>query len=216
MSIASHELKTPITSVKASLQVLQRMAAKNEALVETVPFVEKAARQVNKLTDIIHELLDVTRVQAGKLELHQTEFNLIELVEECVEQCQAEDGNQKIKIEGEKTVMVNADRNRVEQVISNLLTNAIKYSPSHKQISISIERRDNSLVKISVKDQGIGIPADKIENVFDRFYRVENNSPHLSGLGLGLYISSEIIKRHGREIGVESTPEKGSVFWFTL
>jgi len=216
MSIASHELKTPITSVKASLQVLQRMAAKDEALQKTLPFVDKAARQVNKLTDIIHELLDVTRIQAGKIELHQTAFDLVELVKECVEQCKREDGDQNIEINSNETTIVHADRNRIEQVITNLLTNAIKYSPGDEQITVTIERLDNSLVKVSVKDKGIGIPADKIDNIFDRFYRVENNSPHLSGLGLGLYISSEIIKRHGREIGVESSPGKGSDFWFTL
>jgi len=216
MSIASHELKTPITSVKASLQILQRMAAKDDALQQTLPFVDKAARQVNKLTDIIHELLDVTRIQAGKLELHQTEFSMAELVKECVEQCKFEDGGQKIEVEGDETIMVHADRNRIEQVITNLLTNALKYSQNDEQITVSFQRLDNSLVRVSVKDKGIGIPKDKIENIFDRFYRVENNSPHLLGLGLGLYISSEIIKRHGREIGVESTPGTGSDFWFTI
>lgn len=216
MSIASHELKTPITSVKASLQLLQRMAAKDDALQQTVPFVDKASRQVDKLTDIIHDLLDVTRIQAGKLELHQTEFNLADLVKECVEQCEPVGSNQKIIITCDGKMMVTADRNRIEQVIINLLTNALKYSPKEGEITISIEQQDNSMVKVSVKDNGIGIPADKIENIFDRFYRVENNSPHLSGLGLGLYISSEIIKRHGREIGVESSPGQGSVFWFTL
>ncbi|MBB3054812.1 sensor histidine kinase [Mucilaginibacter gotjawali] len=216
MSIASHELKTPITSVKASLQLLQRMAAKDEALQQTLPFVNKAAKQVDKLTDIIHDLLDVTRIQAGKLELNRTEFNLADLVKECVEQCEPERYDKKIKITGDEQILVNADRNRIEQVIINLLTNALKYSPKDDKITISIERQDNSLVKVSVKDNGIGIPGDKIENIFDRFYRVENNSPHLSGLGLGLYISSEIIKRHGREIGVESAPGKGSDFWFTL
>jgi two-component system, chemotaxis family, sensor kinase Cph1 len=216
MSIASHELKTPITSVKASLQILQRMAYKSEALQPVAPFVNKAARQVNKLTDIIHELLDVTRIQAGKLELHKTDFNLLELVKESVDQCEMDGKKHKIQIEGDKKLQVCADRNRLDQVVCNLLTNAIKYSPANFLIKVRFGKQENGTIKMSVADSGIGIPADKIENIFDRFYRVENTSQYYSGIGLGLFISSEIIKRHGGEIGVESEQGKGSTFWFAI
>jgi chemotaxis family two-component system sensor kinase Cph1 len=216
MSIASHELKTPITSVKASLQILQRMAEKNENLQPAAPFVDKAARQVNKLTAIIHELLDVTRIQAGKLELDKTDFNLGELILECVDQCKLDDKEHVFQIDGDKNLLIYADRNRIDQVLCNLLTNAIKYSPGAGLIIVAFEKLENGLVKVSVTDNGIGIPEDKTADIFDRFYRVENRPQYYSGIGLGLFISSEIIKRHGGEIGVESILGKGSTFWFTV
>jgi chemotaxis family two-component system sensor kinase Cph1 len=215
MSIASHELKTPITSLKASLQVVERMIYKDDALLPVVPFVGKAVKQVNKLTDIVHELMDVTRIQAGKLELIKTDFNLMEMVKESIEECQV--GNKHdVHIEGDPKLIMHADRNRIEQVLCNFLTNAFKYSPENVPVLISFERRNSSLVNVEVTDYGIGISEDKIENIFDRFYRVESSSHYFSGIGLGLYISSEIIKRHNGEIGVESTYGKGSTFWFTV
>lgn len=216
MSIASHELKTPITSLKASLQVVERMANKNEVLEPVVPFVQKATKQVNKLTEIIHDLLDVTRMQAGKLELNKTDFNLTEIIKECADQCQIEDCLHKIQIDANPVLMVYADKNRLDQVINNFLTNAIKYSPNSSLVSIKAEKLENSKVKVSVTDYGIGIPDDKVENIFDRFYRVENTSKNYSGIGLGLYISSEIIKRHHGQIGVESIFGQGSTFWFII
>lgn len=216
MSIASHELKTPITSVKASLQLLQRMADKNDALAQVSPFVDKAAKQVNKLTGIINDLLDVTRIQAGRLELTTTDFNLNAMINECVEYCQVEDNKHIVKVEGDPALMVHADRNRLDQVLCNLLTNAFKYSPKNEQVTITFNTTDDEHVKISVNDNGIGIPADKLENIFDRFYRVENTSQYFPGVGLGLYISSEIVKQHKGQIGVDSVFGKGSTFWFTV
>ena len=216
MSIASHELKTPITSLKASLQVVERMVDKNEVLEPVIPFVQKASKQVNKLTEIIHDLLDVTRMQAGKLELIKTDFNLTEIIKECADQYQSEDNRHKIQIDADPVLMVHADRNRLDQVINNFLTNAIKYSPEGELVSIGAEKLENGAVKVHVTDYGIGIPDDKLENIFDRFYRVENTSKNYSGIGLGLYISSEIIKRHNGQIGVNSTLGEGSTFWFTV
>jgi len=216
MSIASHELKTPITSLKASLQVVERMVDKNEVLEPVIPFVQKASKQVNKLTEIIHDLLDVTRMQAGKLELAKTDFNLTEVIKECADQCQSEDNRHKIQIDADPVLIVHADRNRLDQVINNFLTNAIKYSPEGELVSIKAEKLENGAVKVHVTDYGIGIPDDKLENIFDRFYRVENTSKNYSGIGLGLYISSEIIKRHNGQIGVNSTLGEGSTFWFTV
>ena len=216
MSIASHELKTPITSLKASLQLVERMVEKDDTLEPIAPFVQKASKQVNKLTDIIHDLLDVTRIQAGKLELNKTDFNLTDVIKECADQCQAEDNGHHIKIDADRVLMVYADRNRLDQVINNFLINAIKYSPEHNLVNIRAEKLQNGAVKVSVTDFGIGIADDKIENIFDRFYRVENTSKNYSGIGLGLYISSEIIKRHDGQIGVESALDKGSTFWFTI
>lgn len=216
MSIASHELKTPITSVKAFLQVLQRLAVNNETLKPVSPFVDKAANQVSKVTGIINDLLDVTKIQAGKLELLKTDFLLIDLVKECAEHCLIDNSKYNISITGDENITVYADRNRIDQVICNLLTNAIKYSPAHHEVVIAFEKPDKGQVKITVTDQGIGIPEDKINEVFDRFFRVENTSQSFSGLGLGLYISSEIIEKHEGRIGASSTIGKGSAFWFTI
>jgi two-component system, chemotaxis family, sensor kinase Cph1 len=216
MSIASHELKTPITSLKASLEVVERMANKNDLLEPVVPFVQKASKQVNKLTEIIHDLLDVTRMQAGKLELNKTDFNLTEVLKECADQCRVENSIHEIQIDADPILIVHADKNRLDQVINNFLTNAIKYSPDKELVKIKAEKFENGTVKVSVTDYGIGIPDDKIENIFDRFYRVENTSKNYSGIGLGLYISSEIIKRHDGQIGVESVLDQGSTFWFII
>ncbi|HEY4327436.1 MAG TPA: HAMP domain-containing sensor histidine kinase [Mucilaginibacter sp.] len=216
MSIASHELKTPITSVKASLQLLQRMAEKNDTFETAAPFVNKAAKQVNKLTAIVNDLLDVTRIQAGRLELVKTEFNISELINETVEHCQTEENKHQVEVIGDPGLLVTADRKRIEQVLANFVTNAFKFSPEYERVTVSFGKNDTGLIKVSVIDKGIGIAADKIENIFDRFYRVENTSQSFSGIGLGLYISSEIIKRHHREIGVDSIVGEGSTFWFTV
>lgn len=216
MSIASHELKTPITSVKASLQVVKRLVKANEALLPVSPFVEKAANQVDKLTGIINDLLDITKIQAGKLELVRTKFVLNDLITECIESCLLENSTYRIVVNADEEFTINADRNRIEQVICNLLTNAIKYSPINTKVLVTVEQLKNQVVKVMVTDYGIGIPEDKIEEVFDRFFRVEHTSQNFSGLGLGLYISSEIIKKHQGEIGVFSTLGEGSTFWFTI
>jgi chemotaxis family two-component system sensor kinase Cph1 len=214
MSIASHELKTPITSLKASLQFVERMVEKDEVLYSVAPFVEKAVKQVNKLTDIVDELMDVTRIHAGRLELSKTDFNVMDMIEECQEQCIA-DNKHSIYIYGNPNLVIHADRKRLEQVVSNLLTNALKYSLENGDIFIRFEKIDNK-IKVAVTDNGIGIPEDKLTDIFDRFYRVENTSKSFSGIGLGLYISSEIIKRHQGQIGVESTLGEGSTFWFVI
>jgi chemotaxis family two-component system sensor kinase Cph1 len=216
MSIASHELKTPLTSVKASLQLLEKTVGKNKDLASITPFVSKAVKQTNKLNELITDLLDVTRIQAGKLELFKIDFNLAEMVRECVDQFQFPEDTHRITINGDPSLTINGDLKRIDQVLSNFLSNAIKYSAANTTIDISFEKLDNNLVKVSVTDHGIGIPGDKIENIFDRFYRVEHASQNFSGVGLGLYISSEIIKRHNGEIGVNSIFGKGSTFWFTV
>lgn len=216
MSIASHELKTPITSMKASLQILEKMVKTDKALEQASPFVETASRQVNKLTGIIQELLDVTKIQAGKLELNRTDFNLLTMVKECVEECQFAAGKHIVLINGDAAITINADRNRLDQVLCNLLINAFKYSADKKEVTISFEKLNDDQVKVAVTDQGIGIPTDKTANIFDRFYRVESTSQNYSGIGLGLYISAEIVKRHEGQIGVESKSGEGSTFWFII
>lgn len=216
MSIASHELKTPITTVKASLQVLERMVSQNDNLNGIAPFVQRSSKQINKLTSLIDELLDVTRIQAGRLELKRSEFNLMEMVVECVDQCRLADGKHSVDIRGDESLMLLADHDRIEQVLSNFLTKAFKYSPAGSPVELHFERLDDGRISLSVTDQGIGIPEDNINHVFDRFFRAENTSHNYSGIGLGLYISSQIIKGHNGEIGVRNNPSKGVTFWFAI
>lgn len=214
MSIASHELKTPITSIKGYLQFALRMA-QQERFEQISGFIDKATRQIGKLTNLVDDLLDVTRIQAGKMIFTFSEFNLNEVINDSIDGLQGSLGNHTITTHIEKDLTVYGDKNRLEQVISNFLSNGLKYSPHGKEIVIKAKCRGN-ILKVSVKDFGIGIPKDKAAFIFDRFFRVEESSHLFSGLGLGLYISAEIIKRHNGKIGVDSEENKGSEFWFEI
>jgi two-component system CheB/CheR fusion protein len=134
---------------------------------------------------------------------------------DVIEQHQQSQSGHRIVLEGKTGIILNADNNRIEQVVNNFLSNAIKYSPGADKIIVKVERKKNT-IKLSVKDFGIGIPEDQISHVFDRFYRVEESGRNFQGLGLGLYISAEIIRRHNGKIGVERNEGEGSTFWFTL
>lgn len=216
MSIASHELKTPITSLKGSLQIIQRLAGKNTEVKKIYSFIDKASKQTSRLTTLVDDLLDVTRIQQGKMMFNYTRFDAAEAIAECVEEAQASITSHKIEILGNPVVEIYADRPRLEQVISNFLSNAIKYSPDANRVEVSAEVTDNGMLRVSVRDFGIGIPQDKRNHVFDRFFRVQESSHKFSGLGLGLYISAEIVYRHDGKIGVESTENEGSTFWFCI
>ncbi len=213
MSIASHELKTPITSIKGYMQFAMKMA-RDKKFDNIFAFIDKADRQVGKLTRLVDDLLDVTKIQAGKMTFSFSEFMVSEVVNEAIDGIQGNLGDQRVICEVEN-IAIYADKNRIEQVISNFLSNAIKYSPKGKEIYIKA-KADGKTLKLSVKDQGIGIPEDKSEFIFDRFFRVEESSSNFSGLGLGLYISSQIIHRHGGKIGVDSEINHGSEFWFEI
>ncbi|HEY4327153.1 MAG TPA: CheR family methyltransferase [Mucilaginibacter sp.] len=215
ISIASHELKTPITSLRAALQMVERTASQNPEMKTALNFVQKAIKQVDKLVELVKDLLDVTKLQTGRLELKKTRFKLNELITECCEEIQNNAPDHKIILEGDANFEINADRSRLEQVIINLLSNAVKYSPNGKKVIISISKSDDNL-KIAITDFGIGIPNEKLPFIFDRFYRVDENTQRYSGLGLGLFISSQIIKQHNSRINIESEVGKGSTFWFAL
>ena len=215
MSIASHELKTPVTSLKGSLQILERMTAKIDLKEPIINFIGKAAKQTEKLTVLLNDLLDVTKIQEGKMLLNYSRFDALAMVRDSVEEVRAQSDAHELIYECEGSIIINADRARLEQVINNFLTNAIKYSPNADKIIINCLQAGNNF-KVSVQDFGIGIPQSKVDFLFDRFYRVQESSSHFSGLGLGLYISAEIVKRHDGEIGLESKPEEGTTFWFTV
>src|SRR5690554_5711946 len=213
MSIASHELKTPITSIKGFLQLASRVAQKtgHENLVS---FLSKANRQVGNLTSLVDDLLDVTKIQAGKMQFNNVMFNMKDLIVECVEDIQNTE-DYSITIPHLDDVEVYGDQRRIEQVINNFLSNAIKYSPDIRKAEVFTEIIDNE-IKVTVKDFGIGIAADKVDLVFNRFIRVHDSSRMFSGLGLGLYISAEIIYRHHGTVGVDSVVDEGSSFWFKI
>jgi two-component system CheB/CheR fusion protein len=215
ISIASHELKTPITTLKAILQILERSVSQKEELKPVYNFVQKANKQVVKLTELVINLLDVTKIQSGNLELNKENFSIVKLIEECCEQTPEKPANCEIEVNGPGSLMVYADRNRIEQVIINLVNNAIKYSPGDNTVSITVTKVAKA-VKVAISDHGIGIAKEKLSLLFDRYFRVEESSKSYAGLGLGLYISSNIVRRHGGEIGVESELGKGSTFWFII
>jgi signal transduction histidine kinase len=214
ISVASHELKTPITSISASMQILQKFT-KTENLPDKVSlFINKASNNLNKLVHLLDDLLNVTKIQQGQLALNKTSFNLTELIKDCCEHIHT-GGTHEFIITGPDFLLVDADYRRIDQVMVNLINNAIKYSPQAKRIEILITSDENNAI-VSVRDFGIGINPDKLPHLFDRYYRVDALGHQFSGLGLGLYISSEIINRHGGKISADSTLGDGSTFWFTL
>lgn len=213
ISIASHELKTPITSLKASLQLMDKM--KDDPSKTMMPkLILQSRKSIQRVSTLIEDLLNVSRLQQTQINLNKTDFILSQLLSACANPI-AILGKQKVNITGDVEIQICADEHRIDQVVTNLVNNAVKYAPDSECITLHIEQRRN-MVKVSVIDKGPGIPQDKIPHLFNRYYRVESSSYHISGLGLGLYISAEIIKQHGGEIGANSEPGQGSTFWFTL
>ncbi len=213
ISIASHELRTPVTSLKAALQLLSRL--KDTTANPMVPkLVNQANRSLDKLGVLIEDLLNTSRMNAGQLHLNKKEFNVAEVIEDCCYEIRMA-GEYHLYTVGDADINVVADASRVDQVLTNFINNAIKYAPLSKDIIVRVEHQKN-FVKISVEDDGPGISPEKLPHLFNRYYRVDDSGNQYSGLGLGLYISSEIIKRHNGEIGVDSRPGFGSKFWFTL
>ena len=173
-------------------------------------------KQVDRLTTLITNLLDFTRIQGEKLKLREENYNINELVSEVVEEMQRTTKIHKIVTKLDRSVQMWGDRYRTGQVLTNLLSNAIKYSPHAKKIIVSTKLEKNS-IRVCVQDFGLGIKKELLDRVFERFFRIsESKLNTFPGLGLGLYIADEIIKRQGGTINVESADGKGSTFCFTL
>jgi len=215
LGIASHELKTPLTSLKLYSQFLEKnLRTQNDDKNADVAL--KMDEQVNKLTNLVNELLDVTKIQNGKILLNTVDFDFDDLVNEVVEEQQMSTRH-RIYMDKGNIGNIQGDRNRISQVMSNLISNAIKYSPDADKIMITTKVTDKNNVLFCVKDYGIGIPEAKKDKVFEQYYRVSGSKEHtFPGLGLGLYISSEIIKRSGGRIFVNSVEGKGSEFCFEI
>lgn len=215
IGIASHELKTPVTSIKAYTQILERMLLKKGANQEA-GMISKMDAQINRLTNLIGDLLDVTKINSGKLQFNDRDFDFNELVRETVEDLQRTTEQHKLVMNLEDIGIVYADKERLGQVMTNLISNAIKYAPGTDQIIIQSKLSDDE-VTFCVEDFGMGIAEDKLKHVFEQFYRVSGEMQHtFPGLGLGLYISAEIIKREHGRIWVNSIEGKGSKFCFAL
>jgi PAS domain S-box-containing protein len=215
LGIASHELKTPVTSIKAYAQVLGAMLS-NEGEEKKAQMVMKMDAQLNRLTNLIGDLLDVTKINSGRILFNKVWFDFNKAVEECVQDLQHTTNKHILVMDFKETGKVYSDKERIGQVMTNLISNAVKYSPHSNRIIISTEREGN-MVTVCVEDFGIGIPDDKKEKVFEQFYRVSGSKQHtFPGLGLGLYISNEIIRREGGRMWVNSTEGKGSTFCFSL
>jgi signal transduction histidine kinase len=172
--------------------------------------------QIDLLTGLINELLDVTKIQKGQMQLNESVFDFDKLVDEVVEEQQMTSRHKLFVSKSGKVGEVFADRHRISQVMSNLISNAIKYSPDAEEVHISTSVYGNQ-AQFNVRDFGIGIPEDKQSRVFEQYYRISGSKDYtFSGLGLGLYISSEIIKRTGGEIFVSSAEGEGSDFCFRI
>ncbi|MCW3120001.1 MAG: domain S-box protein, partial [Chitinophagaceae bacterium] len=213
IGLASHELKTPLTSINAYLQFLQRNLANDE---KNKQLTDKALQQVGKLSSLISDLLDVSKIESGKLPLLFRTFDMVELLKEVVEMIQYGNFTHKIKINFKLDQLpVFADKQRIEQVMINLISNAVKYSPNADRIVMSISETETEAI-VSIQDFGIGIKQHQQADIFSRFYRVEELAPYISGLGIGLYISEDIISRHNGVLSVESKYGIGSTFSFKI
>ena len=220
LSIASHELKTPITAMSGFLQVALRRVRRlgdgeaaapvADGLRAITEQLEVVYRQTGKLARLVDELLDVSRIQSGRIEFRYADVDLSELANEVATRMQLTTTAHAIAVRRDSENVVTADRDHLEQVLNNLITNAIKYSPTGGSITIDV-RPDNDGVRLSVTDQGIGIPEKELDAIFGLFYRSPDRAARdAAGMGLGLYISREIVVRHGGRIWAESGGVKGS------
>jgi len=213
--MASHELKTPVTSMKIYANVMERKID-TFSKTELHQYVKKIDEQTNKLTSLIANLLDISRIQTGKMRIDKEPFDLNSVINDTVEAIQETTRKHKIIVKGNVKKLIYGDKYRIYQVIVNLLTNAIKYSPNGGNIIIT-KRDAVKNIEVCISDQGIGIEKIHQVKIFDRLYQVSDpNEITFPGLGIGLYITADIIKRHKGKIWVKSTKGKGSSFFFTL
>ncbi len=215
IGIASHELRNPLTTLKLQATLLRRHLDRQN-LPEAGQALDKMENQINTITRLVEELLDVSKIQAGRLEYLQEPVDLDALLREIAETMEQTNPQHHIRIHGSLPTLLSGDRDRLGQVFINLLSNAIKYSPNADTVELDLSS-SSQVATIRVRDYGPGIPREQREKIFERFYRV--NTPQqrsTRGLGMGLYIVAEIVKHHGGTISVESTPGQGSTFQVTL
>jgi len=216
LSIASHELRTPVTSIKGYTQLAKTLIREND-LATSEEYLDIALDQIDRMSRLILELLDVSRIETGRLQIRREAIPWSNFVRDVVHRHHTafSDRHFRVDVEGDERV-VNGDRDRLEQVLGNLLENAVKYSPEGSDISVDVDDRGDHIVT-AVSDRGMGIPADELGQVFERFHRGRHvSSTNYGGLGLGLYITKQIVERHGGQIWVESREGQGTTFYFSL
>ena len=213
LSVAGHELKTPLTALKTLLHLYKNeIMADNDACPGVL---EQAENQLVRIERLVGNLLDVSKLNAYKMVYRFEEFNFSEMIKESVERMQQQSAKHIIVLEQNAKVLFVGDKLRMEQVMNNLLSNAIKYSPSSDKIIVKSFVYQNELY-VSVQDFGIGIAQENLEDIYSAYYRVNHASAGFEGLGIGLYICSEIVKSHHGKIWVHSVPGEGSTFYFSL
>jgi PAS domain S-box-containing protein len=215
ISMASHELKTPLTTLKAYEQIVEMMLEQKEDTA-TLSLIKKMGVQVNKLTTLIGDLLDISKIQHGRLKYNEDFFDFNELLTEVIDDMQRTSATHKINASLEATAKIYGDKNKLSQVIDNLISNAIKYSPGNNNIVVCTKLGKEG-VELSVQDFGIGISAHDQKHIFEQFYRVTGESQStFPGMGIGLYICAEIVASHCGKLKVESVLDKGSTFYMWL
>ena len=215
INMVSHELKTPITSLNGYIQLLQRKALKTEDNF-SISSLDKAKKQVDKMTTMINGFLNVSRLESSQIQIDKQLFDMAQLVKETEEESIASITSHQVVFAPVEYTLVNADQDKIGYVINNLISNAVKYSPNHSTINVACITQDGYAV-VSIKDEGMGIAQQDIDKLFDRFYRVQGDHMQtIAGFGIGLYLCKEIIDRHQGKIWVESELGKGSTFYFSL
>jgi PAS domain S-box-containing protein len=213
ISIASHEMKTPLTSAKGYLELLLLLLSEQNQTAFL--YANKANQAVERLHSLVTELLDVSKIQNGKLNYNISTFDFNEMLDEAIEDIQLTAKNHRLQITGNSLRKIKGDKERLQQVLINLLSNAIKYSPNADKVFIKVEQQ-HAKIQVSVQDFGIGMSNQHLDKIFERYYRVQEHAVYFQGLGIGLHISSNIIQRHEGKMWAESEPDKGSTFHFTL
>lgn len=216
LNIVSHELKTPLTSMKGMAQLTRRKLER--AGVEDAKYLAVMERSIERMERLINDLLDISRIEAGKLILRWERCDLVDLCEQAAEEESAA-WHRPIDLQlPREPIMIELDAERIRQVILNLLSNAFKYSLPEQKVTLKLTQ-EGDYALITIQDRGTGIPSDALSHLFERFFRVTDTPIQAGssvGMGVGLYICQTIIERHHGQIGVRSEPEHGSTFWFKL
>lgn len=214
VAMVSHELKTPLTAISSYVQLLiKKSVGQTNA---SLPVLERIQAQTRKMISMVHDFLNMARIEDGKIQLHKQPFDLELLAEEIATDAQLLTTEHTIELIEAKGVNLYADRDKIGQVLINLVSNAIKYSPNGGKVTIGCKKQSDK-VEIYVSDQGIGISKEDQQQLFQRFYRTNNEKmKHVSGFGIGLYLVSEILRQHHSQIRVESWENIGSTFSFEL
>ncbi|MEO6610875.1 MAG: PAS domain S-box protein, partial [Chitinophagaceae bacterium] len=213
ISIASHEMKTPLTTAKGYLELL--LLSLSEKKDSSFLYANKTNHAIERLNNLVTELLDASKIQNGQLNYNITRFDFNTFMDETIENFQQITKNHRIQKTGNCSQQISGDRHRLQQVLINLLSNAVKYSPNADKVLVKTGVQDNK-IQVSVQDFGIGMSIQHLDKIFDRYYRVHEHAVQFQGLGIGLYISKNIVERHDGTMWVESEPEKGSTFYFAL